>query len=171
MKFMNIERVLVIGPSGSGKTYISKNLQLVHINAVDADSLKGLCKWTDESGYKIKFKKSADKTWLKHHHFIWDRNFLKKYLEKQKQIYLFGLSQNVFDMVDLFDKVYYLHLRPKLVDEHLRSKKRKNPWGHYKKQRDLTVKGLGELKTLAKKHKCKIIKANVTPDELFHEIE
>lgn len=42
--------------------------------------------------------------------FRWDRDYLKQYLIENPNIYLLGSSGNVFEMFDLFDKVYFLNV-------------------------------------------------------------
>ncbi len=173
-RLLGIRRVLVIGPSGSGKTYISQYLRQKHrCVAVDADTILGLCRWVDDEGHRVSFDTSAGKTWLKTHHFLWDIVFLRRYLKLYRRVYVFGFSKNVFDAAPLFDAVYYLHVRPAIIDEHLRSKTRENPWGKQKKQREITLRSLRRHLREAKEAKVTIIDVSTNhlpPDELFAKI-
>ncbi len=173
-RLFGIRRVLVIGPSGSGKTYISQYLRQKHrCVALDADAIPGLCRWVDDEGYPVTFNVSAGKTWLKTHHFLWDLVFLRTYLKRYRRVYVFGFSKNVFDAAPLFDAVYYLHVRPAIIDEHLKSTARANPWGKQKKQREITLRSLRRHLKEAKNAKATIIDVSTShlpPDELFAKI-
>lgn len=174
-RFLGIHRVLIVGPSGAGKTYIANHIKKVHHQyAIDADTLKEMCSWIDDEGNPIKFEKSAGRKWLKTHHFIWNVHYLRNYLKKHKVIYLFGLSKNVFETAFLFDSVYYLHVNPEIVNEHLQAKDRKNPWGKHKEQRELTIHSLRTHLLQAKKAKAILIDIDhteMTPDDIFSEIQ
>src|SRR3989338_10385648 len=96
------KHILILGPSGAGKTYISASLRSKGINALDSDLIEGLSDWFDGNGNRVSYPTDADKEFLDNHEFLWNREFLKIFLESQKEIYLFGMSGNVFDMLDLF---------------------------------------------------------------------
>src|SRR3989338_3744394 len=123
------KRVLIIGPSGSGKTYVSAALRAKGINAIDADLVEGLSDWFDGNDKKVECPADAGPEFLNNHVFLWDRGFLSKFLEEQDEVYLFGASGNVFDMLDLFDKVYFLKVSPELLAKRLRHENRENPMG------------------------------------------
>jgi shikimate kinase len=173
-RIIGVHRVLIVGPSGAGKTYITTHIRKVHHQyAIDADTLKQMCSWVDQDGNLSQFENSAGKQWLKTHHFVWNTSYLRNYLKKHKVIYLFGLSKNVFDTAFLFDKVYYLHVDPEIINAHLQSKSRKNPWGKHKKQRELTIHSLNNLLKNAKKVNAILIDIDttqMTPDDIFSEI-
>jgi adenylate kinase family enzyme len=100
-------KVLIFGPSGSGKTYISHALQQSGINAYDCDEIKGLSAWYNQQGEKIAAPATANKANTNHYSFLWSRTFLENFLAQFKDVYLFGGSGNVFNMIDLFDKVFF----------------------------------------------------------------
>src|SRR5437868_11182506 len=104
-------KVLILGPSGSGKTYVSHALQKLGINAFD-DDIEGLSAWYDKHGKKVPEPKSADEAFANQYSFLWSKKFLAKFLSQFSEIYLFGGSGNVFNMLDLFDKVYFLKVDP-----------------------------------------------------------
>src|SRR5471030_966845 len=121
--------ILVTGPPGSGKTFVSAALRLRGVNALDADTISGLCGWFDIKGNRVPYLPDADKHFLDNHVFRWDRSVLIDFLARQNEVYLFGSSSNVFDMVDLFDQVFFLKAAPELLAERLRSEGRTNPMG------------------------------------------
>lgn len=79
------------------------------------------------------------KKFVHSHPFLWDRKVLIKYLKTNPNIYLFGLSGNVFDTIDLFDKVYFLKVNPQVVVRRLMHSSRKNPWGKKEWQQKATI--------------------------------
>src|ERR1044071_1231878 len=110
-------KVLVFGPSGSGKTYISRALKKSGVNAFDADEIENLSAWFDRNGRKISEPATANEAVGTA--FIWDKQALKKFLNKFSEVYVFGGSGNVFDVFDLFDKVYFLKIDLQLQRERI----------------------------------------------------
>jgi adenylate kinase family enzyme len=100
-------KILVFGPSGSGKTYIAHALRQAGINAFDANEIKGLSAWYKQ-GKKVPAPSSADEALNEHYAFLWSKNFLEEFLAQFTEVYLFGGSGNLFDVIDLFDKVFFL---------------------------------------------------------------
>lgn len=84
-------KILIFGPSGSGKTYVSAQLRGMGVNAVDADLIEGLSSWYNGQRNKVKYPEDADQEFLDNHEFLWDKDFLRDYLDKNPDIYLFGL--------------------------------------------------------------------------------
>jgi shikimate kinase len=162
------KKILIIGPSGSGKTYISSALRKQGINAVDADLIPGLSGWFDGKGKEVKYPDNADKEFLGNHEFLWNKEFLKEYLSKQNDIYIFGLSGNIFSTIDLFGRVYFLEVSPDNLRTNLRHKSRKNPMGKTDCQLKNALKYAEEIKEQAKKLGLKIIDAtDKTPENFF----
>jgi adenylate kinase family enzyme len=165
------KKVLIIGPSGSGKTYISAELRKLGINAVDADLVDGLSDWFDKNGNKVQYPVDADQEFLDNHKFLWDKEFLTKILDKQKEIYLFGLCGNIFDMIDLFDRVYFLKVEPQVLAKNLRHISRENPMGRTDYQLENALRYVEEIERKAKELGIRIIDAtNKSPEQVFSKI-
>ncbi len=164
-------KVLVFGSSGSGKTYISSELRKLGINALDSDSIEGLSSWYDGSGNKVGYRNDGDEEFLNNHSFLWNRNFLEKYLKENSDIYLFGASGNIFEMMDLFDKAYFLKVEPALQKERLTHKSRENPMGNTEYQRENAVRWGRELEEKAKDLQIEFIDATLSPHEIFKIIK
>ncbi|MDP3733202.1 MAG: hypothetical protein Q8Q91_01545 [Candidatus Daviesbacteria bacterium] len=160
-------KVLIFGPSGAGKTYFSSKLRKLDINAVDSDSIEGLSSWNDGTGKKIAYQEDAGEEFLSNHSFLWDRNFLEDYLRKNPEIYLFGASGNIFEMLDLFDKTYFLKVNPDLQKERLIHQSRENPMGKTDYQRENAVRWGEELEQKAKDLEIEFIDATLSPEEIF----
>ncbi len=164
-------KVLVFGPSGSGKTYISSNLRNLGINAVDADKIEDLSSYYDGQGNKVECPDDAGKEFLDNHSFLWDRKFLEDYLNKNPDIHLFGASGNIFEMLDLFDKVYFLKVNPDLQKERLLHESIENPMGNTEYQRENAVKWGQQLEQKAKTLDIKFIDATLSPEEILKLIK
>lgn len=163
-------KVLIFGPSGAGKTHVSSYLKQQGINAVDADTIPDLSNWYF-GDKKVIQPENMDANFLENHSFVWDREFLKKYLEKNDDIYLFGSSGNVFDVLDLFDKVFFLHIDPIIQRNRLTHKSRLNPMGKTSYQRDNAISWGEALEREAKELGLIVLDANVSSEELFQQIK
>lgn len=163
-------RVLIIGPSGAGKTYVSAALHKQGINAVDSDLIEGLSDWYDGDGNKVKISDGADKKFLDNHQFLWDQKVLKEFLKSEQEIYLFGMSGNAFEMLELFDKVYFLKAAPDLLRKRLRHESRENPMGKTDYQLQNVLEYAQEISETARQLGIKMIDANQTPEEIFKQI-
>ncbi len=161
------KKVLVIGPSGSGKSYFAKHLKKLGLNVFDADLVDGLSSWFDSKGNKVTFPQNAGKEFLDSHKFMWDKSFLKRFLDSNKTIYLFGLSDNVFEILSQFDKVYYLSVPGDILLERLSSLDRDNPMGNTELQKNEIIKYARRMENKAKKLRIEIIDGTVQPKELF----
>ena len=164
------KHILIIGSSGSGKTYISAILRKQGINAPDGDLIEGLSDWFDGSGNRVSYPLDADKDFLDNHEFLWDKEFLKTFLQNQNAIYLFGMSGNVFEILDLFDKVYFLRVSPELLAERLRHESRENPMGRTDYQLKNALNWAKEIEEKAVRLGIKTIEAKQSPEEIFKEI-
>lgn len=161
------KHILIIGPSGSGKTYVSAKLRLAGANAPDGDLIEGLSDWFDSQGNKVNCPPGADKNFLDTHEFLWDKDFLKNYLKNQDEVYLFGMSGNVFDMIDLFDKVYFLKASPELLKERLRHESRENPMGRTDYQLQNAISWAKEIEEKARVFGIPMIDASLSPEDIF----
>ena len=163
------KHILIIGPPGSGKTYISGSLKKKGVNSYDADLVYGLSSWFGINGEKVTYRQ--DNEFLDNHRFLWDRDFLSTFLSKQEDdIYLFGISDNIFDMVNLFDKVYFLKTPSEIITKRLNNKDRKNPMGGTNYQVRKILELAEDVEKKAGHLKIKIIDANQAPEKILLEI-
>lgn len=164
-------KVLVMGTSGTGKSYLAKELQKLDVKAVDADEIKGLHGWYNWRKERVPFPKDAGKEWLDNHEFLWDRKFLEEYLKEEKDIYFFGMSGNAFEMIDLFDKVYFLKVPDNMIVERLDHESRENPMGKTDLQKEAVIEyaRFGEEK--ADKLKIQKIDGTLSSLEILRIIE
>lgn len=163
-------KILVIGPPGSGKSFISRKLRELGHNAVDADTVKGLSKWVDAEGNRVKFPEDADKEWLRIHSFLWDREFLESYLKEESPEYLFGVSDNLLDLLDLFDKAYMLDVSPELVRERMKDGDRLNPMGKTSQQVSEIIAQMQALVENASSLGLEFIDSSLPLEEILEKI-
>lgn len=166
-----MKNVLVFGPSGAGKTYLSSKLKDMGVRTVDADSIHGLGNWFDSNNNKVTMPDDAGPEFLDNHSFLWDKNFLKNYLEKNEGIYLFGVSGNIFEVFELFDKIYFLDVSPETMNERLQHSTRQNPMGKTEYQRNNAVEWGMQLREKAREYDIEFLDANLSPEEIFKIIE
>jgi hypothetical protein len=159
---------LIVGPSGSGKSYVSRKISEMGVNAFDADAVEGLCGWFDKDGKIANFSFDADREFLENHSFLWNREFLKDYLESHtEEMYLFGLSENVFDMLDLFDKAYYFFVPDEEIEKRLSSEERDNPFGKSEVQKQIILEFKRELDERARQLGLEFIDSTKSPEEVY----
>ena len=122
-------RVLITGPSGSGKTTLSARMSSRGFSAYDADKIPGLTGWFDLASNRVQFPFGAGREFLDQHRFFWDRNALVSFLSTRQEVYVFGISRNAMEMLDLFDFAFFLDVPPATLVSRLRSPERDNPMG------------------------------------------
>lgn len=161
-------RVLVFGPSGSGKIYVAKTLQKAGINAFDDSDIDDLSNWYNENGQKVPEPATADEAAEKQLAFLWSKKTLKSFVSKYDDVYVFGGSGNVWDMFDLFEKVYFLQIDPGLQKQRLMSPGRPTP------RMDVNDEGLviwgAWFEQMARERGIPSVNADQTPEQIFQII-
>jgi len=165
-----MKKILILGSSGSGKTHLSVVLKQRGLNAVDADEIRGLHGWYDGKGSKVVFPRDAGKEFFDNHSFLWNREALANYLKKTPNVYLFGMSGNAFDMIDLFDKVYFLDASENIIKKRLQHSSRANPMGKTTFQRKMAVEWAKLIRERARDLGLIFIDATLTPEEIYQLI-
>jgi len=164
------KHILITGPSGVGKTHTSSYLRSININAIDADEVEGLAGYFNSKREEVECPPDADKEFLDNHEFLWNRSVLESYLAQQNEIYVFGMSGNAFDMIDLFDKVYFLKAPQEVLAERLRHESRKNPMGKTDFQLQNALNWAKEIEENAMELGIEMIDATLSPQEIWRII-
>lgn len=158
-------KVLVFGPSGAGKTYISRALHKRGIHAFDDTDIPGLSSWYDRHGQKIAGPDSADEALNNGYAFLWSKRYLAKFLRPLSEVYVFGGSGNIFDMLDLFDRAYFLDIPPRLQIERIQKAADRN------RQMDISKEGItiwGQwLREEAQRRQIPFLDARLSPDQIY----
>lgn len=163
-------KTLVTGPSGSGKIYLTQKLHELGLNTVDADTIEGLSSWYDKDNNPVIYPNDADKEFFDNHSFLWNRSFLSQYLSEKDEIYLLGLSGNILDMLDLFDKSYYLDVSPRVMEERLQHPSRENPMGNTVYQRQNAILWAKDFKKKALKKGLILINADQSAVDIYRAL-
>ncbi len=118
--------VLVIGVGGTGKSYLASRLRKKGFAVVDEGSTVGLTKLVDKNGRKAKYSTDSAENFWKNHFQVIDLKVLKKLLRENKTLYVLGdaggqpgKGNGSFDIIGMFDKVYYLHASEELLESRL----------------------------------------------------
>ena len=155
----------------SGKSYVSDYLKKKGENVIDADNIKGLGQWFDRDGKKVDFLRDADKKWLDSHDFLWNKNFLRSWLEEQKStIYLFGFAANVLDIVGLFNKAYYLDMSSDVLKKRFFKNERTNPMGQTEEQQEAILRDLGGFAQKAIEKGLIFIQADQSAEGIYKKV-
>lgn len=161
-------KILIFGPSGSGKTYMAKALQRQGINAYDDSDIEGLSAWFDRNGNEVVEPKTADEAMANGFAFLWSKRVLGNFINQFSEVYIFGGSGNIFNMLDLFDRVYFLKIEPELQKQRLLSASRPTPL------MDANEDGIiiwgGWFEEVAKQKNIPFIDALQTPEQIFEMI-
>lgn len=164
-------KVLIFGASGSGKTYCVETLAKEGHSVFDADTVNGLHGWYNAEGKKVNFPQNPTMDFFNNHNFRWNREFLKDFLSTKTNVFLFGLSGNIFEMLDLFDDVYFLNVPNNILEDRLQHESRENPTGNTLEQRKMIINYAKKMKNKCKKYpKIKFIDGTLSPQEIFRVI-
>ena len=164
-------KTLIPGPSGAGKTFLSKEFRKMGINAFDADELDGLHGWYDWQKKRVPFPKNGGKEFMDNHEFLWDRKFLENFLIENPDVYLFGNSGNMTNMIDLFDRVYYLNVPKELLIKRLDHQSRTNPMGKTDEQKQIVIQWAEENEREAKNLGIQFVDGTLSIEEILKIIK
>ena len=168
-------RVLVTGPSGAGKTTLAEYFRKRGADAVDADTAD-IGVWLDSVGNKVQpphdiGERAGQWAFMMGLRWNWDVSRLKALLEGTSEIYLFGGAYNVYNVIGLFDRRYYLDADAKLLAERLKSRaaegKSRHGWGETEEQRSVILSELDEDRKNAAKAGLEFIDAHLPLDQIF----
>ncbi len=161
----NEMKILVFGPSGSGKTYVANELHKMGLNTFDADQITGLSAWYDRNGQKVPEPQSANEALNNHYSFLWSRRFLSTFLSKFNDVFIFGGSGNLFDLLDLFDRVYFLKINLQTQNERIQKSTTRNSRLDFQNN-DIVIWGQW-LEEEAKKKNIPFVDGTLSPKEIY----
>jgi hypothetical protein len=165
------QKILITGMPYSGKSYVSGFLKKKRKNIFDADDINGLGQWFDRNGNKVDFPHDANKEWLNSHDFLWDEDFLRSWLHEQRStVFLFGLAANVLDVVNLFDKAYYLDMSPELLRKRFSNNERSNSMGQTEEQQKAISSDLNSFAQKAKEKGLIFVQADQLPEDIYKTV-
>ena len=167
---------IIMGPPGSGKTYLTEFFTKAGYSAFDTEQITGLAMWVDGSGTPTSFPKDAGEDitrFTSTHRYVWDEHILYEFLSHHTDAYLFGVSSNAFELLEYFDRMYYLDLDDATLIARLQSPERKNP-DHFGETPEQIAAILDyanhTLKPKALTYKLRFVDARLSPDYILQYI-
>lgn len=121
---------LITGVAGSGKTTIASELKKRVYDAINMDSIQGLCSWVDlATGLPAADGRGADQDWLKKYDWLWNEDKLRQLLGETDGAFFCGSSGNQRELYHLFDKVFLLKTDADLIQERVLDSNRDHSYG------------------------------------------
>src|SRR4051812_47526722 len=119
-------------------------------------------------GIKLLSLKQAQEALDNQYSFLWSKRFLKRFLDTHPEVYIFGGAGNIFNVIDLFDCIFFLKVDPYVQKERILHSTRETPlmdfdnngiviWGDWIEQE-------------AKKRNIPFIDATLSPNQIFEII-
>ncbi len=149
MEYLEKYKIRITGYAGSGKSYFCEKLQALGYRAFDADSIPELSMWVDKKTLQPDdINSNSDADWLKNHMWVWDKKYLKKFLDHEDKVILMGMCRNEQDeeISGLFDHTFYLDPADADIVNGLKSEFRTNYFGKEKYQFDYAIQELPSYK-------------------------
>lgn len=102
---------LVTGNPGSGKSALAGELTRRGLLAIDPDDDPELSHWQDAAGNRVRGPQRPDEQWLRSHRWVWSRCRLQQVLAGHaRTVFVCGIAGNQDELLDLFDRVFLLHI-------------------------------------------------------------
>lgn len=162
-------KVLITGPSGSGKSTLSHFFRERGENAVDGDEVRGLNRCVDLDGRPCRITKDQWRRAEDWQHF-WDGPTLERFLARNRNVLLFGASDNMFDLAHLFDRRIFLRASWSVLRTRLSHPNRGNDWGSEPGQREWVRTRAREWPIKARKAGFEFVDATLPPARIFRQI-
>ena len=103
---------LVTGNPGSGKSALARELAGRGLLVIDPDDDPELAHWQDAAGNQVRGPQRPDEEWLRWHRWVWSRPRMKEVLAGHASaVFVCGIARNQDELLDLFDRVFLLHIR------------------------------------------------------------
>lgn len=129
-------KILITGIAGTGKTTTLAELQKHGYVVIDLDAT-GMCIWKNiATGDITEYGPDGrDNKWINEHGWYCNVDTLKKLLScirEDKDVFVAGVSENIEEVVVLFDKVFFLNAS----DDEIKARLLKRTNNHFGKKED-----------------------------------
>lgn len=164
-------KIFLTGIAGTGKTTILSELQKRGYVVIDLDAT-GMCRWRNKETQEITEYGPTGRNyeWLTYHGWYCDILTLQKLLScirKDKDVFVAGITENIEEVVQEFDKVFIFEASDEVVKERLR-KRTNNHFAQKEDEQEFIFKHSREL--LKKVTNVIEIDASRTPTEITEDI-
>jgi dephospho-CoA kinase len=124
-----MNKFYVTGVSGTGKTTIARELHSRGIKTINIDGVSNLCCWKNKSdGKRVDYEAILDEKFINSHDWVCDAEMLKKIINSDDRIVVFGIASNQNDYLSFFDKVILLQCKPETFIKRV-SERKDNDFG------------------------------------------
>jgi hypothetical protein len=121
---------LVTGNPGSGKSALARELAGRGLLVIDPDDDPELAHWQDAAGNQVRGPQRPDEEWLRWHRWVWSRPRMKEVLAGHASaVFVCGIARNQDELLDLFDRVFLLHIDGPTQEARLAAHDALNPPG------------------------------------------
>lgn len=164
-------KILLTGIAGTGKTTVLAELQKQGYVVIDLDAT-GICRWKNKETQEFTEYGETGRNydWLTKHGWYCDIEKLKQLLSairEDKDVFVAGISENIEELVEEFDRVFMLIAPDVVVKERLNARTN----NHFAKKEEEQNFVLEHSKELLKKIKDFMeVDANKGPDEITRVI-
>jgi hypothetical protein len=121
---------LITGNPGSGKSALGRELTRRGSLAIDPDHDPELSHWEDAAGHRVRGPQRPDEQWLGSHRWVWSRCRMEEILAgHDRPVFVCGIARNQEELLDLFDRVFLLHIDAQTQEARLAAHDALNPPG------------------------------------------
>ncbi len=111
-------KYLIAGVSGSGKSTVRRILEKQGYRCIDIDAEPGLSNWYHKKTGAIgTYVPGIGSAWIEQHHWLWDEQMMQQLLatDPSNPVFVCGITSDILDRFNLFDKVFLLQISPETV--------------------------------------------------------
>lgn len=102
---------LITGNPGSGKSALARELARRGLLAIDPDADPQLAHWEDAAGRRVSGPARPGRHWLRSHRWVWSRSRMAEVLAgHDRAVFVCGIARNQAELLDLFARVFLLHI-------------------------------------------------------------
>src|SRR5690242_13978508 len=102
---------LVTGNPGSGKSALALELAGRGVLAIDPANDPQLSEWEDAAGSPAAGPSGTEQEWLAAHRWVWSRRWLGEVVARHdRAVFVCDTARNQDHLLDLFDRVFLLHI-------------------------------------------------------------
>ena len=162
---------LITGNPGSGKSVLGRELARRGLLAIDPDYDPGLSHWEDAAGNWVCGPQRPDEQWLGSHRWVWSRCRMEEILARHdRAVFVCGIASNQDELLDLFDRVFLLHIDAQAQEARLDAHDARNPPGRSEAGRQEIREGRAVFEARMLRHGAIAIDATSPPAAVADEL-